>query len=383
VNLGLRVDYFDPDGQILTDESDPSIYNPIKPQNRFEDTNGNGTWGDAGDDSVTVAERKTYWYNDATTKVYVSPRFGAAFPFMEGGVIHFSYGHFVQIPRFERLYQNPEFELGQGTGNQGVIGNADLKPEKTVSGELGLQQQLTEDLTLNLTTYFRDIRDLAGTRADEIEIFGGSATYSKFVNSDFGTVRGIVLALNKRFVGGYAASLDYTYQTAKASNSDPEAARNAVAGGALPEVQLTPMDWDQSHTVNGSFSYSGPSWGLCFIGQFGTGTPYTPRKSADISALLTNSEKKPKSVNADLRAYKDFHLGSMKIQVFGKVYNIFDTRNEWNVYNDTGRAGFTTDQQRTENTNPVQAVNTVDEWYNNSTYYSEPRRIELGLTYSF
>ncbi len=383
VNIGARIDYFNPDGQVLADESDPSIYNPIKPQNRFRDTNANGIWGDAGDETVTLADRMAYWYKDASSKVYVSPRFGAAFPFMEGGVFHFSYGHFVQIPRFERLYQNPDFELGLGTGNQGVIGNADLKPEKTVSGELGLQQQLTEDLTLNLTTYFRDIRDLAGTRAEEIEIFGGSATYSKFVNSDFGFVRGIVLALSKRFMSGYSASLDYTYQIAKASNSDPEAARNAVAGGALPEVQLTPMDWDQAHTINGSFSYGASTWGVSFIGQFGTGTPYSPRRSTDISALLTNSEKKPVSVNADVRAYKDFMLGSTKITLFTKVYNLFDTLNEWNVYNDTGRAGFTTDQQRVENINPLQTVNTVDEWFTNSTYYSEPRRIELGLTYSF
>jgi hypothetical protein len=396
VNVGVRVDFFEPDGVVLVDESDPSIYNPIKPENRFDDLNGNGLWeyedldtngvwdeGEPGEPGVTLEERQRDWYKDASSKVFVSPRIGAAFPFMEGGVIHFSYGHFVQIPRFERLYQNPDFELGLGTGNQGVIGNANLDPEKTVSGELGLQQQLTEDIVLDVTAYFRDIRDLAGTRADEIEVFGGSATYSKFINSDFGFVRGLVLALNKRFSGGYAASLDYTYQIAKTTNSDPEAARNAVAGGSLPEVQLTPMDWDQTHTVNTSFSYGASSWGFSLIGQFGSGTPYTPRSSEDISSLLTNSEVKPSYLNIDARAYKDLNLGPAKVTLFLRVFNLLDRLNEWNVFDDTGRAGFTTDQRRAEITNPGQWTNSIADWYTNSTHYSEPRRIEFGVKYNF
>ena len=164
--------------------------------------------------------------------------------------MHFSYGHFFQVPRFERLYENPDFKIGFGTGNQGVVGNADLEPEQTINAEIGLQQQLTADLSVDVTAYLRDIRGLTGTRADEIVVFGGSAKYSKYVNSDFGFVKGIVLTLNKRFGGGFSATLDYTYQVAKGSASDPQEARNAVAGGSLPEVQLTPLGWDQRHTLN-------------------------------------------------------------------------------------------------------------------------------------
>ena len=73
------------------------------------------------------------------------------------------------------LYMNPDFDLGQGTGNIGVIGNANLRPEKTIQGELGLQQQISYNMALDVTAYFRDIRDLAGTRSEEITLFGGSA----------------------------------------------------------------------------------------------------------------------------------------------------------------------------------------------------------------
>ena len=396
VNVGVRMDYFEPDGVILADESDPSIYAPIKPGNRYHDwgsdgipgtfdpdgTEGNGIW-DPGEPAVNLAERRTYWYKKASPKLQFSPRLGVSFPITDRGVIHFSYGHFFQIPRFERLYQNPDFELGSGTGNVGVIGNADLKPEHTVSGEIGLQQQISDDLSLHVTGYFRDIRNLAGTRAEEIVIFGGAAKYSKFVNSDFGFVKGMIVALSKRFSNNYSASLDYTLQVARGSNSDPEQARNALAGGSLPEVQLTPLDWDQKHTINGSFTYGAGDWGVSLIGQVGSGMPFTPRRSEDITALLTNSQLKPMTHNVDLRAYKDFRFGPGRLTWFIRIFNLFDTLNEINVYNDTGRAGFTTDINIAQATRPPELINPLTMWFINPTHYSEPRRIETGLTYSF
>jgi outer membrane receptor protein involved in Fe transport len=393
VNLGIRFDLFKPDGVVLSDPTDPSIISPIKPQNRYHDwgtdgkpesrdldgTEGNGRQ-DAGEPAVTLTEREAYWYQKASMKMQVGPRIGVSFPITDRGVIHFSYGHFLQIPRFERLYQNPDFKLGEGTGNVGVIGNADLKPEQTVSGELGLQQQLTEDVFLSLTGFFRDVRNLAGTRSDEIVIFGGSARYSRFANSDFGFIRGVILSLNKRFAAGLSATADYTFQIAKGSNSDPEQARNALAGGQLPEVQLTPLDWDQRHTVNASLSYTAQTWGGSVILQWGSGLPFTPRSGQDITALFTNSQLKPGTVNADFRVYREFRFGRTTLTVFTKVYNLFDALNEINVYNDTGRAGFTTDEIRDLANNPLQTINTIHEWYANPSFYSEPRRVEVGIT---
>ncbi|MBN2008876.1 TonB-dependent receptor [candidate division KSB1 bacterium] len=396
VNFGVRVDYFDPDGKVLNDESDPNIYDPIKPTNRYYDygTDGlpntydsDGTEGnnlqDPGEPVVTLADREKYWFKDASSKLKISPRIGISFPITVRGVIHFSYGHFFQIPRFERLYQNPDFELESGTGNIGVIGNADLKPEQTINGEVGLQQQLTDDISLDITGYFRDIRDLAGTRAQEISLFGGFARYSKIINSDFGFIRGVILSLNKRFSGGLSATMDYTLQQAKGTNSDPLASQKALKAGKLPEVQLTSLDWDQRHTVNASVSYSARSWGCSLIGQYGSGLPYTPRAVQDISTLLTNSEWKPSSFNVDLRAYKDIPTAVGNINLFVRIFNLFDNLNQINVYDDTGKAGFTLDEAEARSSNPNELVNTIDDWFTNPTFYAEPRRIEVGCSLEF
>lgn len=367
LNIGVRFDYFNPDGLVLADESDPNIYSPIKDENRAR----------------TLEERRTYWYKPASKKTQFSPRIGASFPITARGVVHFSYGHFFQIPRFERLYENPDFKIGFGTGNQGIIGNADLKPEQTINGEIGVQQQITDDISVDVTAYIRDIRNLTTTGADEIVVFGGSAKYSKYQNRDFGTVKGIVLTVDKRFAGGLAASVDYTYQVARGSGSDPQESRNAVLGGTLPEIQLTPLGWDQRHTLNATMAYNAQSWGASFIAQYGSGTPYTPRRSTDITALLTNSQTKPAFFNIDARFYYAVPVDIFRMVAFLRVFNLLDTENEVGVFDDTGRAGFTTDLDKARRENTLQRINSVEDFFRRPRFYSEPRRIEFGVNIEF
>ncbi len=382
VNLGVRFDYFQPDGVVLSDPSDPNIFIPLRPENRFRDLNGNGVQ-DPGEPMVTLAERRSYWYKKASNKVQVSPRLGIAFPISESGVIHFSYGHFFQIPNFELLYRNPQFKLGAGTGNQGTIGNADLDPEQTISGEIGLQQELDQNWAVDVTAYFRDIRDLTGTRADQIDVFGGSQTYSKLVNSDFGFVKGFIVTLRKRFTEGFNATFDYTFQIAEGTASDPNAAQQAYAAGNDPEVQLVPLTWDQRHTLISTVGYASKSWGLTFISNLGSGQSYTPRQTVEVSELRENSEKKPMIWNVDMRFHKDIKLLSRQAIVFLRVFNLFDRLNEVGVFDDTGRAGFTTDLARTRALNPTLYANSLERWYTRPTHFSEPRRIEFGLMLDF
>ena len=387
INIGVRFDYFDPDGYVLNDShpdpndplhymytvDDPSIDNPIREEHRLK-SNG---------DTVSLAERETYWYKRASAKYAVSPRIGVSFPITDRGIVHFSYGHFFQVPQFELLYENPRFKLSQAVSdNMGRVGNADLAPEQTVSAELGVQQQLTEDIAFDLTAYMRDIRGLTGTQGDNIPVFGGGAYY-KYTNSDFGIVKGIVLTLDKRFSSSITARIDYTYQVAKGTASDPQQAQNAKAGGALPDIEMVPLNWDQRHTLNVSVNYSASVWGISSIIQYGSGKPYTPalEYSGEVSTMVTNSQIMPATFDCDLRAYYEISLRSMKLVLFARIYNVFDTRNQTNVYPSTGRSDYSLDAQNAEKTQML--VNTVEQWFNDPTRYSEPRRIEFGMNLEF
>ncbi len=382
VNLGIRFDYFDPNSVILADPSDPQIYQPMKPQNRYHDENNNGIQ-DNGEADVTLAERQEYWYKNASTKQNFSPRIGISFPISDKGVFHFSYGHFFQFPNYYYLYNNPEFDLGSGTGNIGLIGNADLDPEKTIVGEIGVQQQLTDNFAIDITIFLKDVRDLTGTRAETINIFGGSANYTKYVNSDFGVIKGVTLSLNQKSSSGFYVNIDYTFQIAKGTASDPSAYMNAVAGGSQPEIFLNPLDWDQRHTINFITGFNSKNYGFNLISRFGSGLPYSPRRNVDITSLSTNSQSKPSTFNTDVRGYYKTKLLNFDTELFLRINNLFDNMNETGVYDDTGRAGFTTDQERVEALNVPTPVNSINEYYTNSTQYSEPRRIELGIRIGF
>jgi outer membrane receptor protein involved in Fe transport len=375
VNLGVRFDYFYPDGRILNDitphgtstVNDPNIFEPLNPVHAAD----------------PLEVREQYWYKNTSPKWQFSPRLGVAFPITDRGKLHFSYGHFFQIPNFDLLYQNPDFKVGTGTGNVGLVGNSDLKPEQTISGEIGLQQEVLRGISVEIAGYFRDIRNLAGTRADEITLFGGSGKYSQYVNSDFGFVRGVIVRIERRFVEGFAATVDYTYQIAKGNASDPAATRNFLLGGIQPEEQLISLDWDQTHTFNTTVTYaSRAQWGGSIIMRFGSGLPFTPRQTDNIARLLLNSQRRPQFFNIDMNIYKDFKLGFVQVSLWSRIINLFDIRNQVNVYNDSGRADFTIDEIIARNTNPPELINSIGEYYHNPSFYSEPRRIEIGLTIS-
>ena len=256
----------------------------------------------------------------------------------------------------------------------------------TVSVEVGVQQALSDDISFDLTAYFRDIRDLAGSRANEIDIFGtsGNTRYSQLINSDFGFVKGIVLTVTKRMSDNWTASIDYTLQLAKGNSSDPSNSYNLMVNGKQPEIQLIRLDQDQTHTINVTFSYTSPDlWGFSLIGSYGSGFPYTPYESQDISSLLTNTETKPATYNVDLRAYKDFEISSYKLSLFLRINNLFDIKNQVNVYTDSGTADYTSTENNYRGLNLPEYVNTISQYYRDPTYYSEPRRIEFGATLFF
>jgi hypothetical protein len=396
-NLGVRVDHFIPDGVVLNDDlsdggirytiDDPNIYNPLKPNNKFYDLNGNGVQ-DEGERTKTLEEREAYWYKNASAKTQISPRVGLAFPISANGVVHFSYGHFLQLPRYEYLFQNPRFKLGVNSGNAGLFGNSDLKPQKTVKGEIGLQQQIGDDMSVDATVFFEDFRNLTGTQTQDVVVFGGAQTYSQYINSDFGYARGFVVKFTKRFSDGLAAYIDYTYSDTKGNASDPADSRNAALGGALPETFIAPLNWDQTHTLNVSMAYTKTNdWGFSVIGNFFSGQPFTPAVNKNTrvtqNAFPRNSSSKPTIINVDMRLYKDFELSGALLTVFFRVFNLLDFDNPVNIYSDTGDPFFTFAKLEAEKINPTLYNNTLDELFTNPTFFSAPRRAEIGLGFNF
>ena len=102
-----------------------------------------------------------------------------------------------------------------------------------------------------------------------------------------------------------------------------------------------------------------------------------------MSTLIQNSEKKPLTSSLDLSSFFNLPLGSYNAQLYFNISNLFNRLNNLNVYNDSGVAHNTNYLQDALEQNTGQYVNSIEKWYKNETYYSNPRRIEIGVKYDF
>ncbi|MFC2085467.1 TonB-dependent receptor plug domain-containing protein, partial [Bacteroidota bacterium] len=360
VNLGLRLDYFNPDGEYLKDPNRINELDELQPPYP---------------DSLMAR---------AETKFQVSPRLGISYPITDKGAIHVSYGHFFQIPPFSNLYLNPNFRIpltGDFPANIGnTIGNTNLEPQQTIMYEVGLQQQLTDDIGITLTGYYKDIRNLLGT---EIHIKNEFKKFSKLINIDYGSVKGITFSFEKRFSEGIGTTLDYTYQVAQGNASDPNDKYEKTQANPPIEAnkQLVPLDWDQTHSLNCTLTGGIPgNYIVSCIGRLGSGLPYTPAIQNQRTGL-ENSDRRLTQFNVDLFLTKYFALFGQQASIFLKIYNLFDNENEIEVFSDTGRAGYSLEVTRTQE--PPRGVNTMEEFYTRPDFYSAPRQIIFGASFSF
>lgn len=379
INLGVRWDYFDPAWKILSDPADPNYLQPLKPINQYFDEDGDGMIDEdemRPDNAKTDDDRLAYWFIKSSPKSQLSPRLALAFPITDQGVMHFSYGHFFQIPAYRFLYTNPDFEVTPGLST--TMGNADLKPERTTQYEVGFQQQIGSNTVIDVTGFYKDIRNLLGTKI--VDTFIAGDRYGLYVNRDYGNIRGITVSLTKRPSGFVSGSLDYTYSFAEGNASDPAAAYYDELSGNEPEKQLVALDWDQRHTLNSILTFHpAQNSGISLVLQYWSGLPYTP-SLAGTRLAYENSERKPDQYNIDLRSFWNFKIGGLHISFHLNIYNLFDHRNEVLVYNDTGRAGYSLISTYTPQ---EQTHNTLDEYLIRPDFYSSPRQIKLGLTVTF
>ncbi len=352
LNAGLRLDYFNANAVYAPD--------PFKPTENL---------------------------TDSESKLTISPRLGISFPITDQGIIHFSYGHFYQLPPYRYLYTNPEFE---DITAEPVYGNANLNPEKTVTYEVGLQQQLTETLAFNITGFYKDVRDLLAIQQIRIS---SNSIYQKYVNKDYGNIKGITFSLSKRKSTEdiLSASLDYTFQVAEGNETGSDAFFIDLQSGRQSEKIPVPLSWDQTHTLNGVLTLGGTKdWNITITGSLSTGLPYSPILYEQQIYLRANSGRKPFYANADLLCDKSFAISENTfITVFLKVFNLFDTQNERFVYDDTGRAIYSLEESKggPQATNLISkkypSIKSATEYFNRPNYYSAPREVRVGFTLEF
>lgn len=366
LNIGFRYDYFHSRSQYSTNITYPSPYDPTLPG--YVD--------------------KTNLLGDSKPKHQFSPRLGISFPITDRGIIHFSYGHFFQMPPFQYLYSNASFKSSFAVSNP-LFGDANLNPEKTVTYELGLQQLLYDDLAFNVTGFYKDVRDLLALQTIRVS---GDKTYLKYVNKDYGNIKGITFSLTKRrsIDSPLGVTVDYTFQSGEGNDTNSDAFFLDLSSGRQSEKVPVYLSWDQTHTLNTTVTFGElNNWNVTLVGRIGTGLPYTPQITGQQVYVRTNSGRRPQQIVFNLFAEKVFHAFGLRFVAFMKVFNLFDSLIERLIYDDTGRATYTLLQTSgatksvDELAKRIPVVHSAEEYFNRPHYYLPPREVRFGVTIGF
>ncbi len=310
----------------------------------------------------------------ASAKVSLSPRIGISYPISPSAAFSFAYGHFYQMPGLGGVFTNADYtilrDLQAGGISYGVLGNPDIKPERTVQYQFGYKSALSDAMGLDVSVFYKDIRDLLGV--EFVSTYNG-AEYARLTNADFGSVLGFTVALDQRQVGLLSTAIDYTWQAARGNASDPRETATRAAAGEDPRPREVPLNWDQRNTLNATVTLARPdAWTLSTIARLGSGQPYTPSISVIFGGgLEANSGRKPTSFTIDMRAERRFRAAGLPMSAFARAFNVTDARyNNGFVFANSGSPYYS----RT----PTSDQNQLED----PTRFYAPRRIEVGLSLS-
>jgi outer membrane receptor protein involved in Fe transport len=357
INAGLRYDYFNSNHIYPTDRRNPS-------------------------NQLNLPDSMMSDYKDAKPQFQLSPRLGLAYQLGNAAVLHFSYGHFFQMPRMKALYANNRFRVPT-SDYATIMGNTILKPQKTVSYEIGLWQELITGMGLEIALYYKDIYNLLSTR---IVSTYNQIKYGLYTNKDYGNTRGIELKWDYS-INNFYANANYTLQYTRGNADNPEQTYNRAGNSMDPIKRLIPMSWDQRHTFNFTVSYATKKYGATLTGYYNSGTPYTyeplPESPLSFVNLYQNNDWKPGTYSIDIKSFYNLDLSEKyQARLFMSIYNLLDFLNPLWVYNDTGQP-YTTIVREHEKNNHRSDFNTYLDAVQDPSAYGGPFHIKLGLKFKF
>ena len=357
INLGLRYDYFDPN----------TVY-PTEWRNPGNQLQGTG---------FIMSD-----YPAAEVKEQVSPRFGLAYQLGNAAVLHFSYGHFFQVPQMQAMFQNHSYHISDDDYIT-TLGNPQLKPQKTVSYEVGLWQELTAGLGLEVALFYRDVYDLLSTTV--ITTFNNTK-YGLYTNKDYSNARGLEVKVD--FLRGpLSAYVNYTLQYARGNADNAEQTLDRDGNDLDPVNRLIAMSWDQRHTLNATVGYNTGASGFSLTGYYNSGTPYTftPLEESRLARinLYPNNDYMIPGYYIDFSGYYQVPITDWVSARFTlSIYNLFDQLNESWVNGQTGRA-YSAILEEADYLEHQSDFNTILDTVQDPSSYRDPRQVKLSMSLTF
>lgn len=344
INIGARVDTWNPDGNDFTNYFAP--YNTV---------------GVAIDtipgQTVTVQDRVTQRDRSVDTYVLFSPRIGVSHPISDVAAMYFSYSHNALPPPYSRVYA---FYNNFGNISLPNVPTVRQEPYKSSNYEIGVQWEFLPRVGLDFTAYLRDIENYGWAGFQIVPRSGPTGvTYGIATSAGYADSRGVEVTLTTQqqrvadFLTVYGqATYAYTYIKASSfagldatmptsfSTANGDSAR---LGGDLPfddlqfynKVQTNVVGnnstltggYDRTHRITYQFIMSFPAdIRLSSTGTFQSGFFY-PLTQVDPRVASRELGEAPWNKMVNIRLEKGFDLGGVRCAVFADVQNLFNWTN--------------------------------------------------------
>jgi len=333
VNAGLRFDfwYLGKDYQVLLDNGSYMT----APRYEYKIRNEQGF---VVDTLVVVGFDKKDRF-----QMMVSPRLGVSHPISDKDVLRFAYNYQNQLPQMQFIFTSKTPSDANLSETTVVVGNPTLEPQITITYEVGLTHQISEDYSLDMTAYYKNLYNYVSTR----KITENNVTYYEYISEDYGSARGIDLQVEKSLSDFNAWSIAYSLGWATGNNSE------TVIQDEQTSLREFPLDWDVRHTINLNYNFRiargeefivpftnfilpFDDFSANFTWTYASGTPYTPTTGTQNTPLDTNSKRKKATQQANLRLTKGFNFPFGNFRVYMDVENLFKYMNISSVFPRTG-----------------------------------------------
>jgi len=320
-NVGLRYDFYNFNTDYYLDKFSPyrnPNFDPKKPASKYY--------------SEELSGKERTKFTSA-----LQPRIGISFPVDEKTVLHLNYGVFTQRPAFQYVYVS-RFKLSNEP-NFTILGNPELKPERTISYDVGIVRALPFGFNLDLSAYLKDVSNLV---QDAVYIDKSGNLYQTYNNREYADIKGFHVNLEKND-GSLTGFVRYNWQsvTGKSSNalgtvSSAVYYESDPSSDILPAPEDIYLNFDRTHRILVNLTYKVDDEGFGTAGfnplanfsfsityRFQTGRPFT--YDATGQGLRFNM-RTPDEHDAKLRIDKKVKIGLVDLEFYLEGYNVLNTK---------------------------------------------------------